>query len=174
MMAPLSMIVREVEGAARAVRWRNKAVMKGFVKRGWGAITLIKGFIVIVDLYPLGPKLGDVLAESGPTAYVGHDILECSTVACIRIWTRGTRGNRLTLSLERRLGGNVNTEVFLDNVAFPLDIGDRDETTQIGLLSDPPLCLTRDDDVNAMRTRLGWVLLSNPVAWVKETGAGGA
>ena len=46
-------------------------------------------------------------------------------VACIWIWTRGTRGtrgNRLPLALERHLGGNVDTEIFLDNVAFPLDI----------------------------------------------------
>jgi hypothetical protein len=55
-----------------------------------------------------------------------------------------------------------------------LDIGDRDDITQIGGLSDPPLCLTRDDSINAMRPRVREVLLSNPVARVKETGAGGA
>ena len=78
------------------------------------------------------------------------------------------------LTLEWHPGGNVDTEVFLDNVAFPLDIEDRDEITQIGLLSDPPLCLTRDDDINETRPRVGGVLLSNPVARVKETGAGRA
>ena len=78
------------------------------------------------------------------------------------------------LTLERRLGGNVDTKVFLDNVAFPLDIGDRDEISQIGLLSDPPLCLTRDDDVNATCPCVRGVLLLNLFARVKETGAGGA
>ena len=67
-MAPLSMIVHEVEGTTRAVRWHDEAVTNGFVKRGWGTITLVEGFIVIVDIYPLRPKLSNVLVESGPTA----------------------------------------------------------------------------------------------------------
>ena len=40
-------------------------------------------------------------------------------------------------------------------------------------LLDPPLFLTRDDNINAMRPRVGGVLLPT-VARVKETGAGGA
>jgi hypothetical protein len=83
-------------------------------------------------------------------------------------------GNRLMLALEWRCGGNVDMEVFLDDVAFPLDKGDQDDTTQIGGLSDPLLCLAHDDNVNTTRPCVRGVLLSDPVARVKDTGAGGA
>ena len=61
-------------------------------------------------------------------------------------------------------------EVFLDNVALPVDIGDRDKITQMGLIADPLLRLAGDDNINATHPRVRRVLLSNPVAWVKETG----
>ncbi len=40
----------------------------------------------------------------------------------IRIWTNDV-GDRNNLALEWRLGGYVNTEVFLDDVAFPSTSG---------------------------------------------------
>jgi hypothetical protein len=105
-------------------------------------ITLVKRFVVIVDLYPLCSKLSNLLVvDSGPTPDVGHNVLECSMVNRIRIWMNDV-GDRLMLALEWHIGRYVDTEVFLDDVAFPLNIGDRDDITQIGGLSDPPLpCL---------------------------------
>jgi hypothetical protein len=85
MMGPLPTIVREVEGATRAVYWHFKFVMNGVVERGRRGSTIVQGFVVIVNLYPLCSKLGDLLIKSGPTADVGHNVLECGMVAHIRI-----------------------------------------------------------------------------------------
>ena len=44
------------------------------------------------------------------------DVMQCGMVSCIWIPTRGNRrrDNRfLMLALERHLGGDINTEVFL-------------------------------------------------------------
>ena len=173
MMGPLPTIVREVEGTTRAVYWHFKFVMNGVVERGRRGSTIVQGFVVIVNLYPLCSKLGDLLVDSRPTADVGHNVLECGMVDRILIWTNDLC-DRLTLALEWHLGGHVDMEVFLDDVAFPLDIGDRDDITLIGGLSHPPLCFVCDDNVNGACPPLGGVLLSNPVARVKETGAGRA
>ena len=48
-------------------------------------------------------------------------------------------GNRLMLTLERCLGGNIDMEVFLDNVAFSLDIQDFDKWWFVGSISVPRL-----------------------------------
>ncbi len=61
--------------------------------RGGGVSTLVKGFIVIVDLFPLGLKLSDLLVKSGPSMDVRHNVLECGMVNHIQIWMKD-RGNR--------------------------------------------------------------------------------
>ncbi len=54
--------------------------------------------------------------------------MQCGMFGCIWIPTRGNRRRRdnrfLMLALERHLGGDINMEVFLDNVELPDNIGD--------------------------------------------------
>ena len=54
MIGPPTTIVRDVEATTRAVRWCYKGVLNWFVKRG-RVTALIKGFVVITDIYSLGP-----------------------------------------------------------------------------------------------------------------------
>ncbi len=79
----------------------------GSVNRGWGAITIVEGFIVIVDLYPLGPKLGNVLVES--------------TISWSAAWSpasgfgrgaQGARGAIGCLSLSNAISGETLTLKF--------------------------------------------------------------
>ncbi len=61
--------------------------------------------------------------------------------------------------------GNIDTDVLLHNVAFPLDIGDHNEITQIGFLLDLPLHLAADDSINATCPHVRGVLpLAEPKA----------
>ncbi len=145
-----------------------------FFERGRRVITFIKGFIVVFNLYPLCPKLSNVIVKSGPSANVRHNILECASVDHIQNWTKDMGNWLLMHTIKWRLGGNVNMEVFLDNVAFPINVGDCDDITQIGGLLYSPLCLARNDNVNAMCPHVQGILCLNPVARVKEMGTGGA
>jgi hypothetical protein len=54
MIGPPTTIVRDIEAMTRAVRWFNEGVLNWFVKRG-RVTALIKGFVVIIDIYSLGP-----------------------------------------------------------------------------------------------------------------------
>ena len=107
MLGPLPTIVREVDGAMRAVCWCFEFVTNGIIEMRRRGTTLVKGFIVIVDLYPICSKLGNLLIKFGPTADIVHNVLECGMVAHILIRMKDN-GNRLMLTLKWCLGGNID------------------------------------------------------------------
>ena len=81
-----------------------------------GGVALVQRFVIIIDFDPLCSKLGNLLVNAGPTADVWDNIFECSMVDHLRMNNLGDRNN---LAVEWR--------------------GDRDNITQMGGLSDPPL-----------------------------------
>ena len=64
MMGPLPMIVREVEGATRAVCWHFKFVMNGFIKGGRGATPLAMGSLSSSTSIPSAQS--SVICSSSP------------------------------------------------------------------------------------------------------------
>jgi hypothetical protein len=142
--------------------------------QGGRGAALIKGLIVVVDLNTLRPKFRDVLGKSVPTSDDWNNVVQCSAVVLMVYWPRRGNDDRCTLALERYLRGNVNTEVLFDNVAFAIDVRHGHEVAKLLPPCDQPHCLASDDGARHTCPCVGGILLSNPVARVKETGAAGA
>jgi hypothetical protein len=167
MIDPTALAVWHLINPARAEHWLIVAIhCRGRLGCGNGFIG--EGFIVIVHLNPLGPKLLNFLVTA---KHIKDHVAIVCAVGVSNNLTPWIRRGLLYLTFERYHGAHVNPEVVFDDVAFAINVGDGNEVAHLLPPCDQPHPLASDDDARQARTRVRGVLLSNPVARVKETGA---